>query len=182
VKSWNKTRTSIAGAVAVLILASFSLTAMSSTTDKDAGLAAMAKLDFLVGEWQGEGWMQRGPGEPNRFRSHERVERQLGGRIIAIHGQHRDAKSDEVIHDAFAVLSHLDDGYRFNSYLADGRQGDYRGRMEGDAFVWEMQLPDGAVIRYDIRVVDGEWRETGAMSRDGETWFEFFGMTLRRVP
>jgi hypothetical protein len=149
--------------------------------ERSAGLRAVEALSFLEGEWQGEGWTRMGPGEPERFSSHELVTRRLEGRILTIHGQHREPATDRMVHDAFAVLSWSGDGYRFSSYLADGREGEYRGRLEGDAFVWEIPAP-GRTIRYTLRVEDGVWRETGAMSLDGEQWSEFFGMTLRRVP
>jgi hypothetical protein len=44
-----------------------------------------------------------------------------------------------------------------------------------------MDAPKGAKIRYTIRVVDNEWRETGQYSADGAQWREIFGMTLKRV-
>jgi len=44
-----------------------------------------------------------------------------------------------------------------------------------------MDAPKGAKIRYTIRVVDNEWRETGQYSADGAQWHEIFGMTLKRV-
>ena len=31
------------------------------------GAGEMGKLDFLIGEWKGEAWMQRGPGKPEMF-------------------------------------------------------------------------------------------------------------------
>jgi hypothetical protein len=37
-------------------------------------------------------------------------------------------------------------------------------------------------MRYTIHVNGDRWLETGRMSTDGgETWSEFFGMTLERV-
>lgn len=141
----------------------------------------MDALSGLVGEWEGEGWMRMGPGEPHRFRSHERVERRLGGRILTIHGRHHDSNSGELVFEAFAVVSPGDDGYRFSSYLADGRSGEYRGWIEDGDFHWAIPIPEVGRMVYRL-TVDGEaWSEVGRMIRDDRPGEAFFGMNLTRI-
>jgi len=162
-------------------------TEAAADSTADPGLEAMQAVAFLAGDWHGEGWMRRGPGEPSRFTSAETVESRLDGRVLLVEGLHyaitgEGAAPGPVVHHALAVLSWDAEAgrYRFRSYLADGRSGDYGGHLEDGAFVWGMELPDGAHTRYVIRVDDGRWVERGEYSRDGETWNEFFHMELEQ--
>jgi len=128
-------------------------------------------------------WIQqRSPGV-QKFLSSEVAEFKAGGRILVITGKHLSSATGEVVHDAFAIISRAADGssYRFMSLLASGQSGEYAGRLENGAFIWEIDAPKGERIRYTIRVVDDEWRETGQYSADGAQWREIFGMTLKRV-
>jgi hypothetical protein len=154
---------------------------LAAGTPLTANDGAMDALSSLVGEWEGEGWMRQGPGEPHRFRSHERVERKLGGRILTIHGRHYDSHSGDLVFEAFAVVSPSNDGYRFSSYLADGRSGEYRGWLEDGDFHWEIPVPDIGRMVYRLQVDDGVWTEAGHIVGDGEPGPAFFGMRLTRV-
>jgi hypothetical protein len=145
--------------------------------------ASLDALTFLSGRWEGEGWIQQRSPTVEKFRSTEVVEFKAGGKILSITGKHRSSATGEVVHDAFAIISPAADGgsYRFTSFLATGLSGEFAGRLENGAFIWQMDVPNGAKIRYTIRVVDNEWRETGQYSADGAQWREFFGMTLKRA-
>lgn len=149
----------------------------------DAGLEAMSRLGAMVGQWRGSGWMRRGPGEPSQTISRETVEYRLDGRILVVEGLHH-SKDDpsQVVHHAFGVISHDPEsgGYRFQTHLANGRSGVYEMRLEDDDILWFLDSPRGK-IRYTIRIRDGEWREIGEFSADGENWQQFFGMDLEQV-
>lgn len=149
----------------------------------EAPPTSLDALAFLTGHWEGEGWIQQRSPAVEKFRSSEVVEFKAGGKVLSITGKHLSAATGEVVHDAFAIISAAADGssYRFMSFLATGPSGEFAGRLENGAFIWEMDVPKGAKIRYTIRVVDNEWRETGQYSADGAQWREIFGMTLKRV-
>ena len=68
----------------------------------------------------------------------------------------------------------------FHELSGDRTVGGVR-RKARERHVWEIDTPKGEKIRYTIRVVDDEWRETGQYSADGAQWREIFGMTLKRV-
>lgn len=141
----------------------------------------MEKIAVLVGTWEGEGWMQRGPGDPSHFTSHELVESRLDGRVLLVEGRHHAKEGEESVHHALAVLSYdpTTQGYRFSSYLADGRSGDYPARWDEGNLVWTIATPNGTV-RYTITVEGDRWQEIGEHSVDGETWRQFFAMNLTR--
>lgn len=144
---------------------------------------AMQALPDFEGRWKGEGWTRRGPQEPVHFLSEEIVETRLDGQVLLIEGIHRSKgdPSQEIFH-AFAVLSYDPeaDTYRFRSHTAEGRGGDFKGRVVDGAFVWGHEVPAGQ-MRYTIRIEDGRWEEVGEFSSDGESWNRFFEMKLERV-
>jgi len=155
----------------------------------DAAKLHDAMQAFLpaIGHWRGESWTQMGPGEPQRAVSDERVESRLDGLVLTIDGLHHarltDGSAGKVVHHAFAVLSaDPAGGYRFSTFLADGRAADARGKWENGKFVWSPPAPPGREIRYviDWTVVD-RWFEIGEMSTDGTIWTKFFEMNLTRA-
>jgi hypothetical protein len=162
----------------VLSLVAAVSTAAAQETDPE--LAAMAKLPPLVGTWKGEGWMRRGPGEPERFVGQETVESRLEGRALLIEGKHWTPDRTRLVHNALAILSYdsATDTYLFRSQVTSLPAGNFRGRVEDDAFIWEMPNPRGD-IRYVIRVVDDEWIEKGEM-KTANGWQQFFEMKLKR--
>lgn len=165
----------------VLLLLTAVTPALAEEEAADPGLEAMRAIALFEGQWEGEGWMRRGPTEPTPFRSTEKVESRLGGRVLIVEGLHQAKESDEVVHHALATISYDPEAanYRFRSHLEDGRAGDYTGQLEDGAFIWGFEMPMGR-IRYTIRVADGHWSEIGEFSADGEQWNQFFAMELDR--
>src|SRR3954465_4448796 len=77
---------------------------------------AMKKLDFLVGEWKGEGWMEFAPGQKRTFKGTEVVQSKLDGLLLAIEGLHRGRVGDKeevVVHNAFGLVSYDDKAKRY---------------------------------------------------------------------
>lgn len=155
----------------------------------DAVRLREAMKPFLpaVGKWRGEGWMQMGPGEPQRAVSEETVEMRLDGLVLVVEGLHHaklaDGTAGKVVHHALAIASaDPAGGFRFSTFLADGRAADARGNWENGKFVWAPPAPPGRQIRYIIDwTVADRWSEIGEMSTDGTTWTKFFEMNLSRA-
>lgn len=155
----------------------------------DAAKLREAMKPFLpaVGKWRGEGWMQMGPGEPQRAVSEETVEMRLDGLVLVVEGLHHaklaDGTAGKVVHHALAIISaDPAGGFRFSTFLADGRAADARGNWENGKFVWAPPAPPGRQIRYVIDwTVADRWSEIGEMSTDGTTWTKFFEMNLSRT-
>src|SRR5438477_9128613 len=83
---------------------------------------AMKKLDFLVGQWKGEGWMEFAPGQRRTFKGTEVVQRKLDGLLLAIEGLHRGKGEEVVVHNAFGLVSYDDKAkrYRFQAFTSRG--------------------------------------------------------------
>jgi len=191
----------LAGLLGLLGLPGLPVGGPAGVAHAEADPAPMRRVDFLEGRWQGEGWIDLGPGRRERFAQTEVVESRLGGAALLIEGQgvqprppgsgaagagDEEAGEPVVIHQALAVLTYDAAGQRYavRAYLSDGRAVDAEAQVVDGALVWGFRPdPSGpARVRYTIRLSDaGEWAETGDVSLDGQTWRPFFEMTLRRA-
>lgn len=166
-----------------LVLLVFAVSLLSAQAPPPVAPApeAMVRLAPMAGRWAGEGWIRRGPGEPERFKGSETVEARLGGHVLVVEGRHVDAKDGHLVHQAFAVISFdpASGAYRFRSHLANGWGGDYRGEWKDGAFVWFMEMPRMGALRYTIRIQAGVWEEVGELEREG-AWSKFFEMRMKR--
>jgi hypothetical protein len=145
-------------------------------------LDEMKKLDFLVGQWEGTGQMQLGPGAREEARVTEIVQPKLGGAILLIEGIGRTGDDDRIVHHALGVISFDAQAkqYRMRAYRADGRFVDPKIDVGDRKIVWSFDDPRAGSIRYTITINDnGQWQEIGERSGDGgQTWNPFFEMTL----
>jgi hypothetical protein len=171
-------------AVLVSVSAGSSLAQSPANTQR----TAMKKLDFLVGQWKGEGWMEFIPGQRRVFKGTEVVQSKLDGLLLTIDGLHRGqigGKGKEgVVHSAFALVSYDAKAkqYRFQAYTARGDHEDTQAKVADGQLVWGMKVPKFGEVRYTIKLDDkGRWFEVGEVSQDGKAWRKFFEMTLERV-
>jgi hypothetical protein len=165
--------------VLVITLNSFS---QSNMNPDSLTINAMDKLSFLTGDWTGEGWIQMGR-EKHHFSQSETVTQKVNNTVIVIDGQGIDSETKKIIHQAFAVISFdkVQNKYLMRAFRADGNYIDAVAKVdENGSFVWGFTHPQAGKMRYTISINDGNWVETGEMSRDGNNWFQFFEMTLSK--
>ena len=172
------------GVIAVVLVC---LSAGSSPGQVAAQREAMKKLDFLVGQWKGDGWMEFGPGQRRTFQGTETVQTKVDGLVVTIEGIHRGRVGgtgpEGVIHNAFGLLSYDDKAkrYRFESFTTRGNREDAEAKVSEGQLEWGMTIPRFGDVRYAIKLDDkGQWVETGEVSQGGNTR-KFFEMTQRRV-
>lgn len=68
----------------------------------------MQRLDYLLGEWRGDGWIEWG-GRRSSFKSYERIDRKLSGAAYLIEGAHTTniPEHGEVsVHEALGMLTY----------------------------------------------------------------------------
>lgn len=161
--------------------------ALSAQTTISTAATEMKKLDFLAGQWQGEGWIMLGPGQRRTFRQTESVLRKVDGTVLLIEGLGKNAEpghEGEIVHNAFAVVSYDADAkvFRWRAFRADGLAIDTAAQVSEKMLVWGFHDARGGDIRFTIKLNEkGQWFETGELSRDGKAWFKFFEMTLQRA-
>lgn len=142
---------------------------------------AMAKLDFLVGHWEGEAQMD---GRPDMVHV-ETVESRLDGLVLVVEGIGRAQEDGALVHHALGVISYdaRAQHYRVVAYRDDGESVDAIATFLPDrAFQWTFDTTGQRSVRYTIRLSEsGDWLETGEIARDGKTWLSFYQATLSRV-
>jgi hypothetical protein len=146
-------------------------------------VAAMKKLQFMVGEWQGESWTDMGSGKRYSVGT-EVIQAKLDGLVITMDGSFKSKDNPgQNVHNAYGVLSFnpRSDMYRFFAFTANGQMADAKVSMRDKGFDWSFDAGPGIQIRYQMRLDDkGEWVEKGEMIREG-TPRQFFEMRLRKV-
>lgn len=148
----------------------------------------MDQLKFIVGEWEGEGWVMTGPGQRETFRVEELAEMKLGGSVLYLEGRGvaiaKGQPMEKVLHQAM-VLIHFDqkqNQFLMRSYRAGGHVTDAEITVEDKKISWGFDVAQGQ-MRYRLQLNNrGQWVETGEISMDGgQNYLKFFEMTLDRV-
>jgi hypothetical protein len=146
----------------------------------------MKSLQFLVGNWEGEGWISFGPNQKHEFNQTEEVQYKLGDTILMIEGRGIDKNSAEdsprIVHNAFAIINYDSQSqqYMIRAYKSNGQFVVANTEVGENNLVWEFEIPQGKA-RYTININESnQWHEIGEFSRDGENWFKNFEMTLSR--
>lgn len=127
----------------------------------EAQKSAMKKLSFLAGKWSGKATVRLGPGEPIEITQTEDIEYRLDGTILVIEGAGRDPKTNQIVFNAFGVVSYdnAKSAYEFRAY-SDGRKVDSLFESDGAGFAWGFDSGP-AKIRHVMKLTDkGEWSET----------------------
>jgi len=144
--------------------------------------AEIAKLSWMVGTWEGDAWVQRGP-ERTELRQHETVSTRLDGLALLVEGEGR-AKNDpsKVLFRALGVVQwdHYAGGARLSSWTGEGHGSVSPMTITPTGFVWELTIPSGKV-RYTATFAAGVWTEIGEWSPDGTTWSKFMEMNLKKT-
>jgi len=149
---------------------------------KNQKLEAMNKLSFMIGTWEGTGWYQMGQDERDVFDIHETITEKLDGLLLLIEGH--GTSNGQTVHKALAVISWDPDNeqYNFESHTYDGRSANATASLKGNVFTWGFDVPGRGSIQYVINISeDDEWIEKGSYSPDGEAWYPFMGMSLKRI-
>ncbi len=161
--------------------------AQPHSPDHTAVKEALQPLAFLVGTWEGEGWMMMGRGQRSTSQVIETAQWKLDGTVLLVEGlgTRTDENGDtHTVHNAMGVISYdaATQNYLFRAYRTGGQYVDADVTMTDSTLVWQFEAPHAGIIRYALDLIDpNRWQENGEMSRDGgTTWFPFFGMTLHR--
>ncbi len=137
----------------------------------------VSKLHFITGKWEGKGWMMGANGEKSEFDQTENIQFKLDSTAILIEGLGKN--NEKVIHNAMAIISYnkTDKNYTFQSYLQNGRKGEFKAELIDEKLYWYPSTN----MRYIIELNDkDQWYEIGEIKR-GENWFQLFEMTLDRM-
>lgn len=140
-------------------------------------------LSAMLGEWEGEGWRLSPQGERQTYSIHESLVARAGGHAIQIVGTGHAGEGDatRIVHEAFAMIWQERDGsYRMRSVVAPGYSMQTEPELTGTGYVWTLQAGP-ATIRYETRIEDDVWFETGDRLLPGGNSARVLEMRLERV-
>ena len=165
----------------------------TTRTGPSVNAVAMHKLDFLLGSWEGDGWIIMGRDGRRTFHQHETVRPAAGGVVVIIDGLGKSTdvgREGQVIHQAFALVSHdsATKTFRWRAFRATGEETVAEPVIGDSSLVWGMDVgPAGHAshVRFTIELTpDGAWHEVGDLLPPGSvgdsTGSRFFEMTLHK--
>lgn len=146
----------------------------------------MAKLDFLVGEWKGQGWMYHQNGSKAEISQSMKVSREADGSALRVKETKRikaPGFSDAPAQSRESTVSYDDEAkrYRWRVGSSNRRGNPFEVKLLGPrTFQWVLHTRDG-MLRTTIRVSEeGEWHEAReSLLSDG--WFKSQEAVLKRV-
>ena len=150
-----------------------SLYSQSTETDLVAK-KEISKLAFVVGNWEGTGWMMGQDRNKHTFDQKEVVQFKLDSTVILIEGI--GSSEGKVTHNALGILSYNkeENNYTLESHLSTGQSGKFKAELIENKLYW---YPFEGMRYIVYRNDNDQWYEIGEMNRGG-TWYQFFETTL----
>ncbi len=181
-------RTSLLAPLLAVLLAIPSLAWAQASPTVPLQKEKMQALAHLAGTWEGEGWMQRGPGPKSTSRVTEVITPKLDGLLLVVEGLGRaetgpEGGEPEIVHQAFGLMSYDPEKqqYRFEAFTAEGRSTITELKLSEKGFEWGFPVGGTQRVRYTMELTpEGHWHEVGDFTPDGTTWNRFFEMTLQK--
>lgn len=158
------------------------LTAAVCTAQAPQLTGQLQAAQFLVGTWEGEGWMMTGPEGRQEATVRETITPKAGGTVLTLEGLGKDKKTGTVVHDAFGVLFYDAEKqtFRMRSFVSGRGTGEFPASIKDGVIVWNMTAGPREV-RYTIQLDDQKrWHEVGEY-KAGDNWVKFFEMTLKKI-
>jgi hypothetical protein len=152
--------------------------------DLNVQRAAMKKLEFLVGKWNGEARLLRGPGEWMDLNQSEEAQYKLDGLILVIEGVGRRKSDGYSLLQAVGVISFDDEtaSYRIRAFN-EGRflESNMKLLDQDKTMNWGFVLGEvttKSVLRINER---GEWTELAEIKIGSEPPRKLLELTVRRI-
>ncbi len=146
-----------------------------------AELSAMKKLSFLVGKWEGSGWIQQGPQKQN-YVGTENVQTKLQGKALLVEGLFKLPDSGQVIHETMAVITFDEKSgkYLFSTFLYNRPNAEFELKVLENGFTWQMKPGNDMVVDYEMHLDKGDWVEIGEVTMPGRPKTKFMEMRLKK--
>jgi hypothetical protein len=152
--------------------------------DLQAQRAAMQKLDFLIGNWAGEAYALRGPGEPVEMIQTEEAQYKLGCLVLLIEGIGKRKMDNAPALQALGLISFDDETATYTMRaFNDGRflETEVTLLESGPGISWGFTLDDiktSSTLRIDE---NGRWTEPGELTIGARPPVKFLELTVSRL-
>lgn len=166
----------------------------------------MMKLDWMIGRWEGSGWIDMGREGKREFQHTQTVRSKSGGLVLLLDGEGKAKLDGSTICSNLRLLSFAprDVTFRWQEFTADGTArmneahaqqrmlqvgfpptSEESARVGAGTFRSDLLTSNEGWVRFTISLnAKGEWIETGEMMRssnDEEKWFRFLEILLHRT-
>ena len=165
----------------------FSINVLKAQNDSIKNVASIDKLDFMIGEWEGNGWMMTRNGKENA-KINEKVQYKLEKGIMVVEGLGTKTGSitneTKIVHNAFGIIFF---DTKTNSLMIDAyKEGESIQSkiefIEEKIIQWKMNIPNQGKVKFTVDFsTEKKWIEIGEFSRDGENWMKFLEMHLDKI-
>jgi len=175
--------------IALMLVATVAVIAQKEYPATNKNASNLSALDFMIGDWEGEGWIQMGR-DRKTFKIKESFTRKLSGSLVVVDGLgtniNKETGLKEIIHTAYGVFYYdaKVDKIGFRYYKEDGTNGQTYPEFSENKMVWGfIAEPSKSEIRFTEMVdVNGFWVANGEVKPPGrDQWFPFFYMKLNRI-
>ena len=157
--------------------------ALQHTPDLEAQRAAMRKLSFLIGQWDGEGRLLRG-GSVVDLKQSEEAQYKLDGLVLMIEGVGRKKAGGESALQALGIISYDDarGTYHMRAFN-DGRflETEVKLASDGQGMSWGFSLGE-IRTKSELRIGEsGEWKELHQVTIGAQEPKNFMELTVRKI-
>ena len=166
----------------LFLLGSLSSYAQQKPEPRPKVKAAMQKIAWLAGNWQGEGSMQM-PGAKHQFKQQEWISFKANNSVLLIEGLGLTEAGGDTVHQALALISfdEATDTYYMQAVKGDGKVINAEVEVTDNEFSWSFATGATAKVKYIITNKNGQWHENGSYTPDGSQWYPFMSMVLERT-
>jgi beta-N-acetylglucosaminidase len=160
---------------------------LQAQNDSIKNLVTLEKLDFMIGEWEGTGWMMTRSGKENA-KIIEKVEYKLEKGIMVVEGLGTKIDSitneKKIVHNAFGIVFFdSKTNYLTIDAYKNGESTQSKIEFIKDKIIqWNMEIPNQGKVRFTVDFsTEKKWVEIGEFSRDGENWMKFLDLNLDKI-
>jgi hypothetical protein len=150
----------------------------------DVQRAAMNKLSFLIGKWDGEASVLRGPGQFVDLDQSEEAQYKLDGLVLMIEGVGLMKAGGAVALQALGLISFDDEAgaYRMRAFN-DGRWLETEVKLveEGNAITWGFTLGEISTNSVLRLTSEGDWVEMTELTIGPQPPRKFMDLRVRRT-
>lgn len=159
--------------------------AATSQTPASVPQEQMRKLDFLVGDWKGKGWMYRVDGSRVEFSQSAKVKGEPDSSMLSVKGMKRykvNFPSFSYFSRPSSVTIFYDEGANLYRWRPKNSKNPFKAKLiDSQTLRWEMEFYGGNDTRTTIKVTeDGEWHETLELLLT-TGWFKAEESVIKRV-
>jgi hypothetical protein len=153
---------------------------ISFHTDSFAQESKLELLKPLEGKWSGSGWISLPDHTIVKFNQTEDIQFKLNNNIVLINGKGVDITAKTPDFEAYAIVYSEASGLKMSAHTMDGKHTLANVVLEPGLMTWSFAVPNGGTVKYSITFTNTTWAEEGNYSPDGQQWFPFFEMTLKK--